>query len=337
MPVETKSVPPLITVVMPAHNRRQRIGRAVASILAQQHRNFELIVVDDASTDGTAETVEAAGDPRVTVLRQPRNMGANAARNRGVEAARGEIICFLDSDDEFLPGKLAYVSRFFAENGEIDFLIDSYELVRGEDPEADAILRRNPVLSANADVETAIYARRLHKSTPALNVRRAAILKVGKFDESLRRRQDMDLAVRLARQVRSATTDAILWRKHWSPDSISAQGTFMQAMIDMCDRHPEYLTNPEFRTGLSRDFARHFLRLAWRRDVGGIVRDARKFARSPYRRRGAGLFASGIVEVGKRLLSRSAARSGRALDAGRSEEAAGAIRHEPESLRHGAE
>ncbi len=333
MPVVTQSVPPPITVVMPVHNRRQRIERAVVSVLAQQHRDFELIVVDDASTDGTAEAVEAVRDPRIKVLRQPHNMGANAARNRGVDAAQGDIICFLDSDDEFLPGKLAYVSRYFADNPDVDFLIDSSEMVRGES----LILRRNPVLTESAEVEAAIYARRLSKSTPALNVRRAALLKVGKFDESLRRRQDMDLAVRLAREVRSATTDAILWRKHWSPDSISAQGTFMQAMIDMCDRHPEYLTNPHFRAGLSRDFARHFLRLAWRRDVRSIVRDVRKFARSPYGRTGPRLFASGIVEVGRRLFSRSAARSGRPLHAGGSEEPAGPIRQQPESLGHRAE
>ncbi|HVF37605.1 MAG TPA: glycosyltransferase family 2 protein, partial [Sphingomicrobium sp.] len=101
------SRPPAISVVMPVYNRADSVGRAVASVLAQDFPDFELIVVDDGSTDGTAEAVSAEIDPRLRLIRLPGNAGGNAARNRGIEAARAPLIAFLDSDDAYLPHKLA--------------------------------------------------------------------------------------------------------------------------------------------------------------------------------------------------------------------------------------
>jgi glycosyltransferase involved in cell wall biosynthesis len=99
---------PRVSVVVPAWNRAALACEAVASVLAQTYRDFEVLVVDDGSTDGTAEAVRArfAGEPRVRVLRKE-NGGTATARNHGVEHARGGLIAFLDSDDLFLPGNLA--------------------------------------------------------------------------------------------------------------------------------------------------------------------------------------------------------------------------------------
>jgi glycosyltransferase involved in cell wall biosynthesis len=95
---------------MPTFNRRATIMRAVDSVLAQTYRDWELIVVDDGSTDGTAEALRGI-DPRVRVLVQP-NRGAAAARNTGIAACRGRYITFLDSDDEWLPHFLALTCGF---------------------------------------------------------------------------------------------------------------------------------------------------------------------------------------------------------------------------------
>ncbi|AWK90283.1 glycosyltransferase family 2 protein [Azospirillum thermophilum] len=98
---------PLVSIVIPAFNRAHTLRRAIASVLAQEIADWELIVVDDGSSDGSADIPLSYNDPRIRVLRHERNRGAAAARNTGVGAARGRYIAFLDSDDEWLPGKLA--------------------------------------------------------------------------------------------------------------------------------------------------------------------------------------------------------------------------------------
>jgi glycosyltransferase involved in cell wall biosynthesis len=97
---------PLVTVVIPAYNGTDHIGEAIQSVLDQTYPHFELIVVDDASPDNTAEVVKGFQDPRLRYIRHERNRLANAARNTGIRAAKGEVIAFLDQDDMFHPEKL---------------------------------------------------------------------------------------------------------------------------------------------------------------------------------------------------------------------------------------
>lgn len=96
---------PTISVIIPVYNGEAFLGEAVASVLAQTQPATEVIVVDDGSTDGSATVAEGFGE-RVRVLRQ-RNQGASAARNHGVRAAQGELLTFLDADDQFVPDALA--------------------------------------------------------------------------------------------------------------------------------------------------------------------------------------------------------------------------------------
>src|SRR5688572_976564 len=98
-------MPPLVSVIMPVHNRAAWVARAMTSALEQTYSPLEVIVVDDGSTDGTRRELDRFGD-RLTVVSQPQ-AGAYAARNRGLRAARGEFIAFLDSDDRWLPHRLA--------------------------------------------------------------------------------------------------------------------------------------------------------------------------------------------------------------------------------------
>ena len=99
---------PLISVILPTYNRAHTLMRAVTSVLNQDYREIELIVVDDASTDGTTELLESIADPRLRVIRHDHNKGVAGATNTGIQAARGEIIAFQDSDDEWLDGKLSH-------------------------------------------------------------------------------------------------------------------------------------------------------------------------------------------------------------------------------------
>lgn len=104
----------LISVVIPTHDRAAFLPRAVSSVLAQEGVNLELIVVDDGSTDNTRQVLASYQDRRLRVIRQ-RHSGVAASRNRGIEHSRGEYIALLDSDDEWLPGKLARQLKFQVE------------------------------------------------------------------------------------------------------------------------------------------------------------------------------------------------------------------------------
>lgn len=98
---------PRVTVFIPVHNRQHYITTAVDSILAQTFEDFELLIVDDGSTDATLDVLARYQDPRLRVESNPRNLGIPATRNRGLELARGEYIALLDSDDISWPNRLA--------------------------------------------------------------------------------------------------------------------------------------------------------------------------------------------------------------------------------------
>ncbi|MFQ3665212.1 MAG: glycosyltransferase family 2 protein [Sphingomonadaceae bacterium] len=98
----------LVSVLVPVYNRAALLPLCVHSVLGQTYSNLELLVIDDGSSDATAEVAQelAASDPRMHVIRQPRNLGVAHARNTGLEAARGRFVAYLDSDDRWLPAKL---------------------------------------------------------------------------------------------------------------------------------------------------------------------------------------------------------------------------------------
>ena len=101
---------PLFSVVLPVYNRANLLGDALRSVLAQTEQDFEIVVVDDGSTDNPSRVVEAIGDPRIEFVRHE-NRGGGAARNTGIDKARGRFVAFLDSDDRFLPHHLATMRR----------------------------------------------------------------------------------------------------------------------------------------------------------------------------------------------------------------------------------
>jgi glycosyltransferase involved in cell wall biosynthesis len=100
---------PDFSVVVPLFNKRHTLRRCLESVLAQSERSFELIVIDDGSTDGSADVAATVGDPRLRLVRQD-NRGVSAARNRGIELARAGLIAFLDADDLWEPGFLSAIS-----------------------------------------------------------------------------------------------------------------------------------------------------------------------------------------------------------------------------------
>jgi len=97
---------PLVSIMMPAYNASKYIGRAIESVLAQTYENWELIIVDDCSTDNTYEIAASYIDPRIRILRHEQNMGVGPSRNDALSASTGQWIAVLDADDEWLPERL---------------------------------------------------------------------------------------------------------------------------------------------------------------------------------------------------------------------------------------
>lgn len=96
----------LVSVIMPARNAQATVLEAIRSVLAQTHRDFELLVCDDASSDATASIVAAVGDPRLHLMRNATSLGPGPSRDRLIAAAKGDYVAVLDADDVYLPGRL---------------------------------------------------------------------------------------------------------------------------------------------------------------------------------------------------------------------------------------
>ena len=272
---------PRISVVIPVHNRAEPVAHAIDSVLSQTFADFELVVVDDGSTDGSAEAVEGFSDPRVRLVRLEKNGGSNAARNAGIAAAKGDILCFLDSDDLFLPGKLDHVAARFEAEPALDVLVDSF--IRMCSPRAKAPLAevRNPDANSTKEFERALFTRILSKATSAISVRRQAAVRAGAFDPAVKQRQDFDFLIRLADTANCASTSEILWIKGWSADRLTSRERFVPATIALVERHPQYLTDRVFRAGLAKDITSNGYFLLregkWRIAFGGLALAAGAF------------------------------------------------------------
>lgn len=132
----------LISVVIPLYNKAETIARALDSVLAQTYQDFEVVVVDDGSTDDGAAVVEQYVDPRICLIRQA-NAGVSAARNRGIAEARGEYVAFLDADDEWMPEFLAEIVALQKEFPECRAQATSY-IINSRGEKSPITLRKIP-------------------------------------------------------------------------------------------------------------------------------------------------------------------------------------------------
>lgn len=215
---------PAISVVIPAYNRAGSIAAAIESVLRQTVTAIEVIVVDDGSADGTAAAAEGVADPRLRVLRLPANRGAAAARNAGLAAARAPLVAFQDSDDEWLPRKLAVQQAALAAMpGAVAVycgMLVVTALEAGGGRRAPAYLPAPGLHPVAGDLRAALLRQSLI-STQTLMAPRGVLEALGGFDESLPALEDWELAIRLGALGPVALADEPLVLQRFSANSIT--------------------------------------------------------------------------------------------------------------------
>ncbi len=279
MPAASPNRPPDISVVLATYNRRHSLPRAIASVQAQQGARFELIIVDDASSDDTLSYLKALADPRIRVITCDRNRGPSAARNRGLAVARADIVAFLDSDDVYRANRLAApLAAFAADSGLVATLSSAVKHDRSGAREA---LIPAVKLAAPA-FEWALICDLVPVEATSITVRRRTALAAGGFCESLRLTEDREFLIRLARQGGGELLAGLLWEKFSGDDNLSNDWAKAgQGLAAYVRERPEY--------------AGRFRKVGSYLATKVLIADLRMGLWGAFRRDLAGLRAAGLI------------------------------------------
>lgn len=183
---------PLVSVIIPTHNRAQSLIRAIQSVLKQSFQNFEIIIVNDASSDDTVTILDklAQQDARIHAIHQLQSVGGSEARNIGIRASQGEWIAFLDDDDQWLPQKLQ------AQMGMLAYFPNAVACSSGYVIQYPLGITRHVITPMHQSLETLLAANTLGGASVCL-CKASVIKQLGGFDAELRSAQDWDVWVRL--------------------------------------------------------------------------------------------------------------------------------------------
>lgn len=278
---------PRCSVILPTYNRAETLPRAVASVLAQDEPDFELIIVDDASTDQTAAWLATLDDPRIRVARSERNQGPSAARNTGIELARAPAIAFLDSDDAYCSRRLSLPLDVLDREPDVVCTLSSS---RKEDKHGQGRAAPLPEVKLAAPAFAwAMLADLVGVESTSITVRTEHAKKAGGFDPALRRTEDREFLIRLAGLGALRVLPDVLFEKSWSADGLSNEWAGAgRDLIPYFRARPEYLG--AYRK-LGHYFATKILVMHVRhRDVASFTAEVRRF-------RAAGLLDAGIVRL----------------------------------------
>ena len=180
----------MISVVIPLYNKEAIIRKSLESVLTQDYDDFEVVVVNDGSTDRSAEIVKSIHDPRITLIEQ-KNGGPSKARNTGVKHAKGEWILFLDADDELLPGALTILENLAEEYKNADIIDCGLINLNGQ-----IVKEIRPHSGWSRNNLKNWYFNRIGPGSDH-SIFKKAIIQQFPYDEKLRRYEDADLLIRI--------------------------------------------------------------------------------------------------------------------------------------------
>lgn len=219
-----KNIHEKVSIIIPTYNRSKLLSEAVKSLQEQTYENFEIIIVDDCSTDCTEEAVKKMEDERIVYVKHEMNKGGSEARNTGLRHATGGFIGFLDSDDQWQHDKLERQMEVFREYSDVGVVYTGMKVYQGKYLVKEVIPKYQGDLLAKLVESNCIY------TTSSILVKREVLEKVGGFDSSLPSCQDWDLYLRLAQVSRFGFVEDSLVLYHLHPgDRIS---TNYKAVVD---------------------------------------------------------------------------------------------------------
>jgi glycosyltransferase involved in cell wall biosynthesis len=285
-----------VSVVIPTYNRAPMVGEAIASALAQTYERLEVIVVDDGSTDDTAERVGRRRDPRLRYVRRE-HAGVSSARNAGIAAATGDLVSFLDSDDLWKPEKIETELAALARHPQAGGVFSDLEKREGATV-VPSFMRRTRVFSRLLGGRVfpqgwllpsrALYLCLLQEipiKTPALTVRRRALERVGAFDERWTSSEDWEFLLRFARRESLVYLDRPLAVIRVSTDSLrrADQERGELTMLRLLAAEHRRLSDPEARRAAAAGIVERAKHLSWYYRDTGRRRDAMRTYLSAFR------------------------------------------------------
>ena len=245
-----------VSITIPTYNRAHLLGRAIQSVLDQTYQDFEIIVVDDGSTDRAEEVVKSFDDERVRYIRHEVNKGCAAARNTGIKAARCEYIAFQDSDDEWLPDKLEKQMKVFEKvSPKVGVVYTGFWRIKNDKK---TYIPSSKVSQKEGDIHKTLLKGNF-VSPPAVVVKRECFKRAGMFDEELSPLEDWELWIRISKYYQFKFIDDPLVISYHQPDSISAnQNAVFRARRLILEKHFEdikenrqFLTSHYFSIGVA--------------------------------------------------------------------------------------
>lgn len=211
---------PRVSVIIPVYNRAFLIRRALQSVLNQTYRDFEIIVVNDGSTDNLEDTVKSFKDDRIRYFQHNKNRGAPAARNTGIRAAKGEYIAFQDSDDEWLPEKLEkQIIAFENAKPAVGVVYSGFWLIKNDKR---TYMPTKETLQKEGNIHNELLKGNFVSGVSAI-VRRNCFEKTGMFDENVPRLQDWELFIRLSKHYEFKYINQPLVLAYSTSESISGK------------------------------------------------------------------------------------------------------------------
>ncbi|GAB4383888.1 MAG: hypothetical protein Kow00121_46530 [Elainellaceae cyanobacterium] len=264
---------PKVTVILPAYNAGQYIEETIDSVLQQSYRNFELLVINDGSTDDTVALVEpyTQRDPRVQLISQP-NQGVSAARNHGICQASGELVAFLDADDLWVPEKLEAHVRHLCSDSKLGMSFARIEFI---DSDGNRTGQRSNLRLRNI-LPHHFYQDNLACTPSNIVTRRSILQSIGGFDGDLSGLADIDLFLRICCagwKVEGLDRVLVYYRTH--AGGMSSQLKRMEdewyrfdAKVATYNPHLVQKYHPLAQAMVLRSLARQSLRLKLEPEVG---------------------------------------------------------------------
>jgi len=254
-----------ISVIIPTHNRPAYLENALRSVQSQTYKNFEVIVIDDGLKQRAYSTVQKFDDLDIIYIKNEKNIGGAASRNRGIAQAHGEHVAFLDDDDEWFPEKLQTQYRILKKySDQIDFTFCRIQLKREETGE---ITRKSFQKEGIYNFYEDLIDHRLRIFTPSLLIKKETLKKNGGFDVSFPSSQEWELMIRVSKNSKGYVQNNILVHVTMLAGDhiggnllrrIRGREMLVEKHIDELKKRPKVLARHYFQLGLFCKDSRQF-------------------------------------------------------------------------------